>query len=161
MLPQANKWRAERVRKEKLSEATTSELFEYIAQLEAELENTNQWIADLQSGLYINCVYCGHRYPPGSGSVMQDILYEHIKTCPKHPLSKAIVELQQLREELDAWIEKGAMFVEQGEELQRLQDEVARLRSGFTYTSSTGKELLVKIWADDKPWVFYKHPDGH
>lgn len=59
-----------------------------------------QWIADLQSGLHINCVYCGHRYPPGTPDVRDNVLYEHIKICPKHPLSKALVEYEQLQKDL-------------------------------------------------------------
>ena len=55
-----------------------------------------QWIADLQSGLYINCVYCGHRYGPRettppilkeASPPMAEVLKEHIKTCPQHPMS--------------------------------------------------------------------------
>lgn len=55
-----------------------------------------RWIADLQSGLYINCVYCGHRYGPSATTPatlkeasppMAEVLKEHIKTCPRHPMS--------------------------------------------------------------------------
>jgi len=49
-------------------------------------EQLIQWIKDLQSGMYLNCVYCGHRYGPGVG---REALEEHVKQCPEHPLSKA------------------------------------------------------------------------
>jgi len=61
-----------------------------------EVDRLTQWVADLQSGMYINCVYCGHRYAPGTGPVMQEVLYDHIKTCPKHPLAAALAKLRQV-----------------------------------------------------------------
>lgn len=45
------------------------------------------WVNDLQAGLYINCVYCGHRYGPGETETPAAALTAHIETCPKHPLS--------------------------------------------------------------------------
>ncbi len=60
-------------------------LIKFIEQ-QAELE---KWINDLQSGMYINCVYCGHRYGPNDEvpSSMADTLKEHIEQCPKHPMN--------------------------------------------------------------------------
>ncbi len=48
-----------------------------------------QWVHDCQAGMYINCVYCGHRYGPDDevAPTMQQALYDHIAECPKHPLS--------------------------------------------------------------------------
>jgi hypothetical protein len=47
------------------------------------------WVDDLQSGMYVNCVYCGHRYGPGETTpvTMADALKEHIEQCPDHPMS--------------------------------------------------------------------------
>lgn len=76
-------------------------------------ENTKLqlWVADLQAGIYVNCVYCGHRYGPNafvssimdprSGDkvgkkTMAELLKEHIKVCPKHPLSKAMDALKRI-----------------------------------------------------------------
>jgi len=55
----------------------------------AELAELKQWIKDLQSGMYVNCVYCGHRYGPKETTPvsMADALKEHIEQCPKHPMS--------------------------------------------------------------------------
>ncbi len=55
-----------------------------------ELVRLRQWIDDLQSDMYINCVYCGHRYGPNDEvpSTMADILKEHIEQCSKHPMAK-------------------------------------------------------------------------
>lgn len=57
-----------------------------------EIERLQQWVADLQSGMYINCVYCGHRYGPKEEvpATMADVLKAHIATCPKHPVSKLL-----------------------------------------------------------------------
>jgi DNA-directed RNA polymerase subunit RPC12/RpoP len=49
-----------------------------------------QWVQDLQSGMYVNCVYCGHRYGPKDKTPvsMADLLKQHIEVCPEHPLMK-------------------------------------------------------------------------
>ena len=66
----------------------------------AEIDRLNQWVGDLQSGMYINCAYCGHRYPPGTPAVRGKVLDAHIKRCPKHPLQKALKEIESLKKEL-------------------------------------------------------------
>ena len=40
-----------------------------------------KWVDDLQSGMYINCVYCGHRYGPKDEvpTTMADVLKKHIE----------------------------------------------------------------------------------
>lgn len=72
--------------------------------LKEENRRLELWIDDLQSGMYINCVYCGHRYGPNSGPntkdfniTMRKALEEHISMCPKHPLSKALKEIDRLK----------------------------------------------------------------
>jgi hypothetical protein len=74
---------------------------------EAEIVNLKQWIDDLQSGMYINCVYCGHRYGPNDEvpTTMADALKEHIEQCPKHPMSKLKSERDQLKKELQTYKE--------------------------------------------------------
>lgn len=58
--------------------------------LERQLAEAKRWVNDLQSGMYINCVYCGHRYGPRESTPvsMADVLKEHIEQCPKHPMSQ-------------------------------------------------------------------------
>lgn len=55
----------------------------------AEVEHLRAWVSDLQSGMYVNCVYCGHRYGPGETTPvsMADALKAHIAQCPEHPMS--------------------------------------------------------------------------
>jgi len=66
-----------------------------------EIQNLRKWVGDLQDGMYVNCIYCGHRYPPGTPESRDKYLYEHICTCPKHPLSKALKEIDRLKAELE------------------------------------------------------------
>ena len=58
-------------------------------------QRLSDWVNDLQAGMYINCVYCGHRYGPDNKvpATMADVLKEHIEQCPEHPLSKVKAEL--------------------------------------------------------------------
>jgi DNA-directed RNA polymerase subunit RPC12/RpoP len=74
-----------------------------IAQLVAELGKMKTWVDDLQSGMYVNCVYCGHRYGPKETTPvsMADALKKHVESCPKHPMSK----LKALCEELGEVVE--------------------------------------------------------
>jgi Zn ribbon nucleic-acid-binding protein len=54
-----------------------------------QINSLEQWVADLHSGMFVNCVYCGHRYGPADKvpGAMADVLKEHIASCPKHPMS--------------------------------------------------------------------------
>jgi len=65
-----------------------------------EIKRLRQWVNDLQSGMYINCVYCGHRYGPKDEVPvsMADVLKQHIEVCPEHPMSKLKEENIALRQ---------------------------------------------------------------
>ena len=70
------------------------------------VQRLQKWIDDLQSGMFINCVYCGHRYGPGQevAATMREALYEHVKVCPRHPLSAALARVAELEAECrEAW----------------------------------------------------------
>lgn len=71
--------------------------------LVGEVERLESWVADLQSGMYVNCVYCGHRYGPNSTTpvTMADALKAHIEQCPQHPMSALKVENMGLRAIVD------------------------------------------------------------
>lgn len=86
-------------------------------ELTLENERLRQWINDLQSGMYINCVYCGHRYGPEDEvpASMADVLKKHIEECPEHPMSKMKAKLDhiewaaiKLSEAVDDLLEKFA-----------------------------------------------------
>jgi len=74
-------------------------LAELIAAACNNYDRLQQWVNDLQGGMYINCVYCGHRYGPKDETpvAMADVLKEHIEQCPEHPCSKLKAENESLR----------------------------------------------------------------
>ena len=77
---------------------------------EFEMARLKAWVDDLQSGMYVNCVYCGHRYGPGETTPvsMADALKAHIETCSKHPMSalkKRVGELETALAEAEERIE--------------------------------------------------------
>lgn len=71
-----------------------------LTQSKARIEQLQQWVNDLHAGMYVNCVYCGHRHGPDEDTpvAMADILKEHIEQCPEHPLSKATKRIRELEE---------------------------------------------------------------
>jgi len=58
--------------------------------VEAERDRLQVWVNDLHSQMYVNCIYCGHRYGPRDEvpAAMADVLKQHIEQCHKHPMSK-------------------------------------------------------------------------
>jgi hypothetical protein len=68
-------------------------------------DDAMKWVNDLQSGMYINCVYCGYRYGPNSEipATMADVLKEHIEQCPKHPMSALKAKLEETERQRDRW----------------------------------------------------------
>lgn len=74
-----------------------------IHELADEIGRLRTWVNDLQSGMYINCVYCGHRYGPDDEvpATMAEVLKEHIEQCPEHPMSALTAENRALREQLE------------------------------------------------------------
>ena len=70
----------------------------------AELAKLRSWVSDLQSGLIVNCVYCGHQYGPSKNTPvsMADVLKAHIEKCPEHPLASALAEIAALKAKLAA-----------------------------------------------------------
>lgn len=71
-----------------------------------ELIRLRQWVRDLQSGMFVNCVYCGHRYGPAADTAvsMADVLKTHVEQCPEHPMAKLKLEHEQLKREHDALV---------------------------------------------------------
>lgn len=71
--------------------------------LRKENQRLKKWVNDLQAGMYINCVYCGHRFGVDGEvpSSMAGVLKKHIEKCPAHPMSKLKDENKQLRAALE------------------------------------------------------------
>ena len=81
-----------------------------ITSLKEENERLVKWVDDLQSGMYINCVYCGHRYGPKDKvpCTMANALKQHIEQCPKPPMSalkKSLAGAKQENERLRGKVE--------------------------------------------------------
>jgi hypothetical protein len=62
-----------------------------------------RWVSDLQSGLYVNCVYCGHRYGPGetTPASMADALKAHVERFPEHPMAALRAALEAVMRDYD------------------------------------------------------------
>jgi hypothetical protein len=57
-----------------------------------QISQLSKWVDDLQAGMTVNCVYCGHRYGPDPGTpvAMADMLKAHIARCDKHPMARLL-----------------------------------------------------------------------
>lgn len=55
----------------------------------------------------LTCVYCGKQYPAGTPTHGADVqlLTDHIKACPKHPMRKAEEDVKKLRSALGGFLE--------------------------------------------------------
>ena len=76
------------------------------------MQEMRRWVDDLQSGMYVNCVYCGHRYGPGDTTPvsMADALKAHIEECPDHPMSALREKMQEMREALETLAAREVVF---------------------------------------------------
>ena len=107
--------------------AELSRLRAEVQALEASVERLHAWVDDLHSGMYVNCVYCGHRYGPGETTPvsMADALKAHVEQCPEHPMSalRAALAAAEAREE-----EAAALMQEFVDRCER-----GEVRSRYTY----------------------------
>lgn len=98
----------------------------HLSSCQKELAEAKNWVKDLQSGMYINCVYCGHRYGPKDKvpASMADVLKSHVEMCPKHPMSQIKKELAEAKLTITAMhCSMGTM----SNEVERLRTEIAHL----------------------------------
>lgn len=61
-----------------------------------EIARLRAWVNDLHSGMYLNCVFCGHRYGPVEDDATYDGLKQHITQCPEHPMSHLRDAIQEI-----------------------------------------------------------------
>ena len=73
--------------------------------LQKRVKQLEDWVNDLQSGMYINCVYCGYRYGPRDKvpASMADVLKSHIEKCPDHPMSKLKARVDELEDDVERY----------------------------------------------------------
>jgi hypothetical protein len=74
----------------------------HMNELESRMAEMRRWVDDLQSHMFVNCVYCGHRYGPDPGTpvAMAEVLKRHIEKCPEHPLRAAMEKIEKLKDAL-------------------------------------------------------------
>lgn len=92
-----------------------------IDRLRAENERLAGWVSDLQAGMYVNCVYCGHRYGPGETTPvsMADALKAHVEQCAGHPMNA-------LRAEVDKWVGHYADLLITGLEIESAHSDLRK-----------------------------------
>jgi len=97
-----------------------------------EIERLNSWVNDLQAGMYVNCVYCGHRYGAETEvpASMADVLKEHIEQCPEHPLFEARQEIERLETCNEGLRIQGKDFIKEIEQLRKENDYLLTLCAG-------------------------------
>jgi hypothetical protein len=66
---------------------------------EVALELYNE-IIELRDGRVLTCVYCGQQYPQGTPAAGAQVLTNHIRVCPQHPMRALETELRSLRHEV-------------------------------------------------------------
>ena len=99
-----------------VANAAILEAAERLEELQKDNLKLQKWIDDLQSGMYINCVYCGHQYgsKEDTPTSMAETLKQHVEECPDHPMSKLKKENSDLKKELsnfsEMWTKKGGEY---------------------------------------------------
>ncbi|SDF23385.1 DHH family phosphoesterase [Phytopseudomonas seleniipraecipitans] len=58
----------------------------------------------------LTCVYCAHEYPQGTPAAGDQVLTDHIRQCPKHPMREAEQTILQLREALAGLLGESTLF---------------------------------------------------
>ncbi len=104
-------------------QAQLDEMTARLRQCKAERDGARAWVRRLQrEERTLTCVYCGKAYPPGTPTSGAEVLTEHIKVCPKHPMRAAEVDNAALRAELQAEREAHQHTAHAYEELERESD---------------------------------------
>lgn len=88
-----------------------------------ELNSLRKWIADLQTGLYINCVYCGHRYGPNEVEVPADALRRHVAECPAHPMAQLVAVCRTVVSDIEQTARARGSFTAAEEMIMRQLDD--------------------------------------
>ena len=116
--------------------------------LKKENKVLNLWVRDLQAGMYINCVYCGHRYGPREDTPvsMAEVLKKHIEKCPKHPMSKLKAKCEGLfKDNNEIRIAYNNLQAEKDKEITSLQNKIIEGTGVISNLEKEIKELKEKI----------------
>lgn len=117
-----------------------------IRRLQAELTNALWWVDELQSGMYINCVYCGYRYGPSPDTpiAMSEVLKQHVEVCPKHPASALKQQLAKANADIADAIESIKGHVTTDNLAVGIESLVAQSESGNAVRERV--EALIVLW---------------
>ena len=110
---------------------------ELLAKLREDNKVLRKWVDDLQSGMFINCVYCGFSYGANTESALPaaEILKQHVENCPKHPMFK-------LKKKYDALANLSLAGVQRlKEENQTLQNAQQRTKYTLNKTRRNAAKL--------------------
>ncbi|KKL85795.1 hypothetical protein LCGC14_1951120 [marine sediment metagenome] len=122
-----------------------------LASAAQEIERLKAWVNDLQAGMYINCVYCGHRYGPDDEvpESMADVLKEHVEQCPEHPMSKVKKDCERL----EGAVQMAINAIEGGE---KMSSGISRQQFGIGFVNML-KESLKGGYRDSAMDLLKKH----
>ena len=115
-----------------------------IALLEAENIKLHAWVSDLQGGMAVNCVYCGHCYGPTENTPVSraDLLKAHVEFCPGHPMAALKNRLAGLEAEYKGFRDSAA------DTYKRLADERQKLETALrACTTEEGPDQVTLTWA--------------
>lgn len=95
-----------------------------------------QWVNDLQAGMYVNCIYCGHRYGPEDETpvAMADVLKEHIESCTAHPM-------YILKDKYEWALEENKHLKQENERLEEGNSALAAGCCEHSYSGEHGRPL--------------------
>lgn len=77
-------------------------------------------------GRVLTCVYCGQEYPQDTPAWGAQVLTDHIKVCPMHPMRQAEADIATLRKTLQQSVaERDAAQAE----VRMLREEIATVKA--------------------------------
>lgn len=99
-------------------------------------------------GRILTCVYCGHEYLQDTPARGTDILTEHIKRRPKHPMRKADADIALLRSALIGFV--GADGADALREMEVTLSVLPMTAADKSVSIAAIRALLETLPADDK-----------
>lgn len=109
-----------------------------------EKERLEQWVKDLQSGMFVNCVYCGHRYGPSEETPVSqaELLTKHVEECPKHPMHVLKQRIRELELENDSLRIEAERYRSQTAQVIARAERAGKIRKAF---QTSNEDLHFKL----------------
>lgn len=92
-----------------------------------EIKSLRKWVNNLQSGMFVNCVYCGHQYGPSETTPvsMADVLKAHVEQCPKHPMSALKAQLTEANSACDEFEKLAIIAADTDQTIENFEKQLA------------------------------------